>query len=157
MKDFFRKLNKAMKAGCDIFLKLFWRRKFSAFLIYTGIILNAASWAVLWQLTKLNQEVIILHYNAYLGIDVMLDTEMDPYFDLFLVPIGGVVILLLDILLAGILLYLSSVSDKQSAKKCGQEMLEADENLLGSNLMIIGGFLAQLVIFVYAVAILFVN
>lgn len=157
MKDFFRKLNKAWKLSCDIFLKLFWRRKFSAFLIYTGIILNAASWAVLWQLTKLNQEVVILHYNAYLGIDVMLDTVEEEYFDLFLVPVGGIVVLLLDVLLAGILLYLSGTTGKQAAKMCEQGTVETDENLLGSNLIIVGGLLTQLVIFIYAVAILFVN
>lgn len=157
MKDFFRKLSRAGSASCDVFLKLFWRRKFSASLIYTGIILNAASWALLWQLTKLNQEVVILHYNAYLGIDVMLNTETEPYFNLFLVPVSGVIVLFLDILLAGILLYLSGTTDKQSAKRCEQEGTESDENLLGSNLIIVGGFLTQLAIFIYAVAILFVN
>jgi hypothetical protein len=157
MKDFFRKLNMIRRDCGGVFLKLFWYRKFSVFLIYSGIILNLASWIVLWQLTKLNQEIIILHYNAYLGIDVMLDTEIEQYFDLFLVPIGGIVVLFLDILLAGILLYLSGTVNEQLAQKCGQDSEESDENLLGSNLIIIGGFLTQLVIFIYAAAILFVN
>ncbi len=156
MKNFFYKIG-AIKDDCkDIFLSLFWRRNFSIFFIYGGMIFNAVSWIILWQLTKLNQEIIILHYNAYLGIDVMLNTGEGFYPDLFLVPLGGVIVLILDIFLAGILLHLVSSTDRLGTGK-RKEKKVLDVNLLGSNLILVGGFLTQVSIFIYAIAILFVN
>ncbi len=157
MKDFFAKIGEIKEDCKDIFLKLFWGRKFSAFFIYGGILLNAISWIVLWQLTKLNQEIIILHYNAYLGIDLMLNATEGLYPDLFLVPVGGIGVLVLDIFLAGILLYLSTPIDIKDAEKHEESLASIDANLLGSNLIVVGGFLTQVAIFVYSLAILFVN
>lgn len=156
MKNFFGKIGKVSRDCKEIFFELFWRKRFSAFFIYGSLLLNGAAWAVLWQLTKLNQEIIILHYNAYLGIDVMLNSADEFFPDLFLVVIGGAAILLLDILLSAILLYLSDVLDKDKTK-VGQLKKEMDVNLLGSNLIIVGGFLVQVAIFIYSMAILFVN
>ncbi len=154
MKSFFCRIGKIGNDCEDIFLELIWCNKLSAFFIYGGLILNFASWAVLWQLTKLNQEIIILHYNAYLGIDLMLNSSENLFPDLFLVAIGGIIIFLLDILLAALLLYFSGFLDRKG--KCEKEK-EMDVNLLGSNLIIVGGFLVQLAIFLYSMAILFVN
>lgn len=160
MKNFFDKIGRIGGDCKEIFFELFWHRRFSAFFIYGSLLLNGVAWAVLWQLTKLNQEIIILHYNSYLGIDVMLNSAEEIFPDLFLVVIVGAVILFLDIFLSAILLYLSGVLDgKKSGKKekeCESEK-ELDVNLLGSNLIVMGGFLVQVAIFIYSVAILFVN
>ena len=158
MKDFFKKIGKVKDECKNVLIELLWRRKFLAFFVYGGILLNAVSWLILFQLTELNQEVVILHYNAYLGIDIMLNTANGFYPDLFLVPIGGLIFLFLDIFLAGILLCLSDLGNKQKVKdKCNNDAEEIDVNLLGSKLIIIGGFLTQMAIFVYSLAILFVN
>jgi len=157
MKNFFLKIGKIIDDCKNIFLELFWYRKFSAFFIYGGILLNGASWFTLWQLTKLNHEIIILHYNSYLGIDTMLNVGEGLYPDLFLVVVGGIVILFLNIILSAILLYLSGILNEKKNYSKREKDTELDANLLGSNLILIGGFLTQVVIFIYSIAILFVN
>lgn len=154
MNDFFVKIRKAVIDCRDIFRELFWRRKLPVFFIYGSVLLNAVSWAILWQLTKLNQEIVITHYNAYLGIDMMLNTAEEMFPDLFLATIGGIVVLVLNIFLAGLLLYFSGILDVKDKEKFDKEL---DVNLLGSNLILSGGFLVQIAIFIYSMAILFVN
>lgn len=157
MEDFFYKIRGFVKLARNIFLELFWFRNFFIFFIYGGILFNLIAWIVLWQLTKLNHDIIILHYNAYLGIDRILNSDKVFSPELFTIVIGGLVVLLLDIILAATLLYLSGTINEKRSLKQQNSKVELDVNLLGSKLIIVGGFLTQIAIFIYTIAILFVN
>lgn len=154
--------------------QLFCTKKASAFFIYGGLLFNLISWALFVWLVKNEQAIVILHYNAFMGIDAIANFDIEKnYFQIFMAPVQGTFIFLLNLLIALVLSFQSqeieSKFDKggsgkigivQNASRKGRTSEKDRQNCIiffGAYLLLGGSFLLQLVVFLYTIAIIWVN
>jgi hypothetical protein len=74
---------------------LFWRNGIVRLVTGVALVLNIGAWGVFLLGVSRSREVVILHYNAYLGVDMV-----GAYQQLFIVPIIGLLFLGVNISLA---------------------------------------------------------
>lgn len=150
--------------------QLFHAKKMSAFFVYGSIFLNLTSWALLIWLARTEQSIVILHYNAFMGIDVISNFDIQKdYFQIFIAPIGGAFIFFLNLIIAYILCIQSEIfeSSHEANELMQQKVLnktshrakicQGDINMLGIYLILCGSLMLQLVVFLYTIAIIWVN
>ena len=150
--------------------QLFRKKKASAFFIYGGLFLNLASWALLTWLARTEQSVVILHYNAFMGIDVIANFDIQKdYFQIFIAPIGGTLVFLLNLAIAYVSCIQSEIFEasheekglmqKRALNKIPQnsKICANNINMLGVYLILGGNLVLQLVVFLYTIAIIWVN
>lgn len=155
-KSLLRGLGKFRRAG----RLLFRTKKASAFFVYGSLIFNLISWALLVWLVKNEQSIVILHYNAFMGIDAIANFDDGKnYFQIFIAPIEGAFIFFLNIVIAFVLCLQSLVVDSENGKKAVQseKVRQNDVIFFGVYLILGGSFLLQLIIFLYTIAIIWVN
>jgi len=136
---------------------LFWKNKIAAGLIYSSLVINLLVWIGLLALIKKSQEVLIVHYNVFFGIDRIVNLiEKNSLGEIFLVPMGGLVFLLLSIVVA---IFLIIQFDDNSEIKMGRNVFISNRSIsfVGSRLLLIGAWLLQLILLVYLVAIELIN
>lgn len=75
--------------------KSFWQNNIVQNLFWFSLVLNAVSWGVLFFFVSMTRERIILHYNVYLGVDII----GSPYL-VYWVPAVGLLFLAVNLLLA---------------------------------------------------------
>ncbi len=163
-------LKQWLKIFCLASSQLFRKKKTSAFFVYGALFLNLASWALLAWLVKTEQSVVILHYNAFMGIDVITNFDIQKdYFQIFIAPIGGTIIFFLNLMIAYILCIQSevfeSVHEKKGSMQAGVlnktshnlKICQDNINMLGVYLILGGNLVLQLVVFLYTIAIIWVN
>lgn len=68
-----------------------WRRPLILFPLVTAIVLNIASWLMLYLGIPQTDELVVLHYNIFFGVDLL-----DTWIKLFYVPGSGLAILLVN-------------------------------------------------------------
>jgi hypothetical protein len=153
----------ALHLGKDFF----WRRRKIAFLIYLGLCINIACWGVFFWLFRVEQSLVILHYNVFLGIDSMMNIELaKDIFQMYLAPIGGTFFFLFNICMAFILGFFSDFEGGESSpegssfarasaekSRCGAP----DPGILGIYMILSGNVVLQLAVLLHAIAIFFVN
>lgn len=139
------------------FLKKIWKIRSISILILGGLLINVLGWIFLrWQI-NCDQSTMILHYNSFLGIDVIDFDFRRTCYQIFFVSLSGLVIWLINTIL-GVMLVRQA--DFFSAKKNFKKDLiekKIDEKIIGGYLLWISSFIIQLIIFVYILAIIVVN
>jgi hypothetical protein len=136
---------------------LFWKNKITAGLIYSSLIINLLVWLGLVALIKKSQEVVIAHYNVFFGIDKIVNlTEKGSLVEIFLVPMGGLVFLLLSIVMA---VFLIVQFDDNAEIKMGRDVFISNRSIsfVGSRLLLMGAWLLQLILLIYLVAVELIN
>ena len=118
-------------------------------LTYSGLVINGIAWGLFYWILSGDRAGIIVHYNAFLGIDI------------FLGPISGTYFFVVNIVIA-ILLVMFVVGDrrrKESAEYSGVVASSdlAKTYLFGSYVVLGGNIVLQLAIVIYAIAIAVVN
>lgn len=134
---------------------MFWKNKSLAWLFYLSFIFNLIGWGMLFYLTRLKQNFLILHYNAYMGIDWAVDaSEKINYWEIFLVPIGGLTLLILNFL---IILFLSFQLSLIQKTKDEAEIKIKTINSSGAYLLAVTSLLVQTAVLIYSLAIFWAN
>jgi hypothetical protein len=142
------------------FKKIFYDKVFLGSVV-GGLLLNFASWAVLFWGIGLSEAPVILHYNAFFGIDVVkFEIESNPL-QLFENPINAGIIWLINFL-GGVFIWKASASfeDEQTEterKKQKKKITEKGVDQFGAYLLWGGGFVVQAALLVYTVALAFIN
>lgn len=79
-------------------IKLYLKHPLNLILLPLGLLFNLASW--MWLATQIQSqpESIFLHYNVLFGVDLI-----GPWFHVYLVPLLGFVILLVNAIIAWLL------------------------------------------------------
>jgi len=154
--------------------QLFRTKKVSAFFVYGGLLFNLISWALFVWMVRNEQSIVILHYNAFMGIDAIANFDVGKnYFQIFMAPIQGTFILLLNLLIALVLSFQSqevepnfkegNSTKTEIAQKTFQKGKVSEQSpqngiiFFGVYLLLGGSFLLQLVVFLYTIAIIWVN
>ena len=154
--------------------QLFRTKKVSAFFIYGGLLFNLIIWGLFFWFVRSEQSIVILHYNAFMGIDAIANFDIEKnYFQIFMAPIQGTFIFLLNLLIALVLSFQSqeigsdldeeNFTEQEKVKKgykkekLNQETPQNGIIFFGVYLLLGGGFLLQLVVFLYTIAIIWVN
>ncbi len=143
---------------------LFWKRKLAAFFIWFSAVLNIVSWGFMIWLAKTSQAVVILHYNAFLGIDSLIDTTTaTSKSQFFVAPLGGTIILVFNILISVILLCFIDKKRKDIFQRKGHKLKTRfsvsieNTQILGIYLLLTGNLFLQLVIIIYEASIILAN
>lgn len=120
-------------------------------LIFFTFLINSLGYFLLWWQIKPDETAVILHYNVFLGIDV-IDFELKArYYELFMASASGTFIWLINSFLGVILL-------KQGKKfKLSNRQQEASEREMGGFLLLVSNIIIQLGLLVYVLAIIRVN
>jgi hypothetical protein len=137
-------------------LKEFFSNKFLLFVLSLGIVLNLSAWLVLWSGLDLNKTTLIIHYNAFFGIDkISLHPEGYRFLEVFFAPLSGLSVVVINYLLGLILLF-------SSWKKSAKDILAGGDKkistaTLGGYFILLSGIVLQMVILVYTISIVMVN
>jgi hypothetical protein len=146
-----------VKKICKICKILLWKNKIAASLIYSSVFINILIWVGLFLLMKGNQGILVGHYNAFFGIDVLIDlADTDNLWRLFLPPIGGLLFLILSVAMSIFFILqldIGAVDNEIKNSFVSNKAL----SFMGSRLLLIGAWLVQLILMVYLVAIWFIN
>lgn len=151
------------KGFLNLIKELFWRRRKIAFLIYLGLFINIVCWGIFYWLFKIEQSLVILHYNVFLGIDSVINIELGKDFlQMYLAPLGGTFFWLFNLFLVFIF---GTFSDfwKEQAKPLeilqikNNQCRSPDPGILGVYIILMGDVFLQLSILLHAIAIFFVN
>jgi hypothetical protein len=120
-------------------------------LFVLGISLNLLGAFLLWYQIKPTDSAVILHYNSFLGIDIIDFDLEDDYYKLFGVSAVGLIICLANFILSFLIF-------KQVNRFLEEERnQEAAERQMGGYLLLISSILVQLGILIYILAIIRVN
>lgn len=165
LKTLFSNIWRGMCAASNVFAYLFWRNKKLASLAYAGFFLNAVAWGLLYWLYSSGHPGLVLHYNAFLGIDIFryIGGDIKEIVEIFITPLSGLCFLLINLIISICLLNMSSVDfTKDSARvKNGDvqnnQKKELEVYVFGAYMIISGNIVLQTAILVYTVAIVFVN
>ena len=141
---------------------LLWSNKLSAFFIYFGFFLNLISWALLVWFVRVEQAVVIMHYNSFLGIDIVQDFNQErDYLGVFIVPLVGFFIWLLNFIISLILCSAPKNNETEGTQVVGSEIMlkndQKDASMIGMLLLVGGAMVVQMAVVVYAIAVLIVN
>lgn len=134
------------------FKGLFFNKKL-AFLILSGLLVNLAGVLALKFFFPFQQETVILHYNAFLGIDQVEFNFSTNRLKIFLPSIGGALIWLINFIL-GLSLYFTSKENKINQ---GSSPERFKTSCLGAYLLWLAGDIVQIFVLVYVLAIIFIN
>ena len=130
--------------------------------------MNGIAWGLFWWILSRGQPGLIVHYNAFLGIDVFLymGEGVNNFLNIFLGPISGTCFLVINfvivVLLSMFVVSYRGKSKPQNAKKA-PIFLESGEisfvktYSFGSYMILGGNIVLQTAIVVYAVAIAATN
>ncbi len=139
------------------FLKKVWRVRSIPILILSGLLIGVLSGLFLkWQI-NCDQPTMILHYNSFLGIDVIDFDFQKSCFQIFFVPLGGLVIWLINSVLGLMLVRQSTFFSVKTEFKKSQIEKRIDEKIIGGYLLWSGSLFVQLIILVYIIAIIMIN
>ncbi len=165
--NFLRSLLSNIKTACSCLLSsfalVFWRDRRLMVLTYSGLVINGIAWGLFYWILSGDRAGIIVHYNAFLGIDIFLylSDNTNNFIDIFLGPISGTYFFVVNIVIA-ILLVMFVVGDrrrKESAEYSGVVASSdlAKTYLFGSYIVLGGNIVLQLAIVIYVIAIAVVN
>ncbi|MDD3607276.1 MAG: hypothetical protein PHQ20_00540 [Candidatus Moranbacteria bacterium] len=120
-------------------------------LFLLGVSLNLLGAFLLWYRIKPTDSAVILHYNSFLGIDIIDFDLRDDYYKLFGVSAVGLIICLTNFILSFLVF-------KQADRFLDEERKqEAAERQMSGYLLLISSILVQMGILVYILAIIRVN
>ncbi len=145
-----------MKKGKKHF-QFFFQNKLLITIFFIGLLSNLTAWVIFWLGLDFDKTALILHYNSFFGIDrIAVNSEHRKFLEIFFVPVSGLLIMLVNFILGGFLIF--------SGKKNSIINNFEKNNLNKINISILGGYfifftglILQIVIFVYAIAIVLVN
>ena len=138
--------------------EFFLHQKRLFFLISSGLFINLLGWLGLKFFFPFNQETVILHYNAFLGIDdVEFDFSANRY-KVFLPLAGGLLIWLINFLVGSFLCFFNKEKKEGDVlPEGGIELQKTRTNQLGAYLLWLAGDVAQVFVLVYVLAIILIN
>ncbi len=140
-----------------IYFQYFIQNKILMTILISGFLLNLAAWIIFWIGLDFDKTALILHYNAFFGIDrIALNSEEKRFFNVFFVAFSGLIIMVINYIL-GIFLIFSgwkNFNEDDSEKVEPREMSTA---FFGGYFLFLAGMILQIVILVYTVAIILVN
>lgn len=120
------------------------------YLFLAGIFLNLFGVFLLFKNILPSESGIILHYNSFLGIDVIVFDLKEKYYQLFFISIGGFLILLFNLLLALLINW-----NKKIKKIKNKEITLVRKTV--AIFLSVGALLVQMAILIYILAIIKVN
>lgn len=120
-------------------------------LILSGFFLNLFGIVLLYYFIKPSDTGVILHYNSFLGIDVIAFDLNNYYQQVYYASGGGMTILIVNSVLS-ILINFQNKNKKESRN----ERFEKTRKV-SSLFLLVGSILVQLVVLVYILAIIKVN
>lgn len=138
-------------------IRFFLRKKKLSFLVFGGLVLNLIGILSLKFFFPFNQETVILHYNAFLGIDEVEFAFSTNMLKIFLPSIGGGLIWAINVIL-GFFLYFFN-------QEVTLDQVDGEEDLprkfkisqLGAYLLWLAGDIVQMFVLVYVLAIILIN
>ncbi len=166
---FIEKIKETKQIIWKIFKRIFWNDKKIAFFLETGLLFIIISGLLLFYKIRPSDSEVILHYNSYFGIDVISFNLKEFYFQVFLVPLAVFFVWLLNLAL---IFYLLFFQEKQQGsenwKKRGELFFNKEliENFSSKDLFLfsllarfLAGscFIIGVAVFVYVLAIIFIN
>lgn len=135
------------------FKGVFLKKKKLFLSVFIGIFLNICGWIALKLFFPFTQETVILHYNAFLGIDQVEFNFSTNKIRLFFPLINGLIIWVINFGL-GMFLYFSQHDLIVNEDK---KIENFRINQLGAYLLWLVGNLVQMFILVYILAIILIN
>ena len=161
IQAFKKSVEKAAKAP-SMCTYLLWSNKLSAFFIYFGFLLNAISWALLVWFVRVEQAVVIVHYNSFLGIDIVQDFNQGrDYIGVFIVPLVGLFIWILNFVMSLILCSVPKITEAEKTPIGESENVlkngQKDASMIGMLLLVGGAMIVQVAVVIYVIAVLIVN
>lgn len=139
------------------FFKKIWKIRSIPVLILGGLLINILGWIFLkWQI-NCDQSTMILHYNSFLGIDVIDFDFRRTCYQIFFVSLSGLVIWLINTILGIMLIKQSNFFSAKVDFKKQQIEKRMDEKIVGGYLLWSGSLFVQLIILVYILAINMIN
>ena len=107
---------------------------------------------MIWWQIKPNQTAVIMHYNSFLGIDLIDFNFKENYYKIFTISVGSFFLWLVNSFLGLFLIYQGKNREKFVDNSFGRL-----ERKMGGYLLLAGGIVAQLASLVYIWAIIKVN
>jgi hypothetical protein len=162
----FKRIIFGVKGFWKLAKKLFWSSGKIAFLIYLGLFVNLVCWGIFFWIFRVEQSLVILHYNVFLGIDSVTNIELGKdYLKMYLAPIGGIFFWAFNLFLVFILGIFSDFQEKaknenglkgkdSNNRKCCEAL---DPGILAIYVVLCGGVVLQMTILLHAISIFFVN
>lgn len=103
-----------------------------------------------------------MHYNSFLGIDIVQDFNQErDYLGVFIVPLVGFFIWLLNFIISLILCSAPKNNETEGTQVVGSEIMlkndQKDASMIGMLLLVGGAMVVQMAVVVYAIAVLIVN
>lgn len=118
-----------------------------------ALLFNGLSWGVIFWLLQMGSSVFILHYNAYLGIDALINFgNEDPWQLIFVASFVGLMIWLINFVVASIIAF---QADLDKIKK--EKDFSVDSHWLGHQMVVTGNLILQVAILIYVASIVLVN
>jgi|GEM_PF-6391914 len=167
---FIGKVKKFGQIAGKILKKMFWKDKVLAFLLGGGLFFIIAAGSIIFYKIKPSDSEVILHYNSYFGIDVVSFNLKEFYFQVFLGPLAVLLVWFLNLILIFYLLFFQEkqqrvFKQKKEPKKTissgGLTHMTNQQILFFFSLLarfLAGGcFIIGVAIFIYALAIVFIN
>ena len=137
--------------------QFFFKNKLLITTFLIGLLLNLTAWAIFWWGLDFDKTALILHYNSFFGIDKLAVNSAERNFlDVFFVIVGGLSLMLINFILGGFLIFskkkhlITDDSEKNNLNKIAI-------STLGGYFIFFAGLILQIVILVYAIAIVLVN
>lgn len=140
---------------------LFWKKLSGFFLnkkklvvlIFGGLVLNIIGVLALKFFFPFNQETVILHYNAFLGIDEVEFAFSANKIRIFMPLIGGGLIWLINLLLGFFLFFFNQEAVLEEENRPEKFKISR----LGAYLLWLAGDIVQVFVLVYVLAVIFIN
>ena len=133
--------------------RFFLNKKKLSFLIFGGLILNIIGVLSLKFFFPFNQETVILHYNAFLGIDEVEFAFSANKIRIFLPSIGGGLVWAINFVL-GLFLYFFNQETTLDQNDLPKKFKISQ---LGAYLLWLAGDIVQIFVLVYVLAIILIN
>jgi len=122
-----------------------------------GLLLNLTAWLIFVFGLDFDKTALILHYNSFLGIDrIAINSEERHFLDVFFVPFWGLSVMIINYLL-GLFLIFSKSSNSVVKKEDKVDFGKMPLATLGGYILFGAGFILQVTVIVYSLAIFFVN
>lgn len=134
-----------------------------------GLFLNIIIFIIIKIFINFDQSAFILHYNVFFGIDKISFNFNENPIELFLAPIGVLIIWVTNFVIA-VFLYLTSLQEQLQYIDVNKDLSKEEEGIedvvsekkiypkiFGSYLLLVGALIIAIVIAIYILSIILVN
>ncbi len=140
-----------------ISFKFFLKSNLLKVILIGGFSFNLLVWLIFWLGLDFNKTALIIHYNAFFGIDKLsVDSGYNRFFEIFFAPASSLLVLIINYLLGSFLIFSGwKKTEEERLENIKSEKISA--SILGGFLILIAAVILQIIVLIYSVAIWLVN